>query len=172
MTRRLPAIPAPVRERALALAEEVGPAEAARRMNLNAATLRSWRAKAGQTAPRVYEDPHAWADRKEQAAAAWDGAQEALARVRQFVRKGQAVNARGASIAYGILIDKGLALEQAARTAREADKRLALETGQTIIKLWNRVLDNPEFGLNHDQKRVGRRVLADEMRALGEGRSS
>ncbi len=162
----LPAIPTPLKQRALALAAEVGAAEAARRTSVNPGTIRSWRYKEGSTAPRPNEDLASWVSRKEAAAQqAWAGATEALERTRRFLAKGQAANARASSIAYGIMTEMGLALDQAAQHARERDKRIAPETAQIVAQMIRRVLDDPKLGLTADQKRMALPLIAEEFRA-------
>jgi transposase-like protein len=47
-----------VRDRALELYREVGPAEAARQLGLKSGTLRSWASRAGVSSPHV---PYEWA---------------------------------------------------------------------------------------------------------------
>lgn len=68
----------PTRQRALELAEEHGAAEASRRTDVPAGTIRYWMHKTGRSGPPSGEDPQEWAARKMQGAReAWEAAQDA-----------------------------------------------------------------------------------------------
>ena len=56
--RRPTGLPQSVRERALELYQEVGPAEAARQLGLKSGTIRAWASRAGVSSPHV---PYEWA---------------------------------------------------------------------------------------------------------------
>ena len=56
--RRPTGLPQSVRERALELYQEVGPAETARRTGLQSGTIRAWASRAGVSSPHV---PYEWA---------------------------------------------------------------------------------------------------------------
>jgi len=56
--RRPTGFPRGVRDRALELYREVGPAEAARQLGLKSGTIRSWASRAGVSSPHV---PYEWA---------------------------------------------------------------------------------------------------------------
>ncbi len=56
--RRPTGLPWSLRERALELYAEVGPAEAARQLGIKSGTIRSWASRAGVSSPRV---PSEWA---------------------------------------------------------------------------------------------------------------
>jgi transposase-like protein len=53
-----------MRERALRRAREVGAAQAARELGVPAATVRSWRRRAGESGPPVGVDPNGWAEQR------------------------------------------------------------------------------------------------------------
>ena len=121
---------------AIALAAEHGAAEAARRTGVPAATIRSWRHRAGEAGPPSGADPTDWATRKAAGAeAAWRAAQEALRRCGELIEDGDLRQAQSASVVYGVLVDKAEVLERAAQTASERQIRLAEAQAELIVRV-------------------------------------
>jgi len=125
-----------VRDEALRLAAEHGPAEASRRTGIPAATIRSWRRRVGESGPPAGVDPVAWADLKETAARdIWEAAQMALSKVRELLEVGEVGDAQRGALALAILLDKSLVLEAAAIAATNRRVRLAQDSAQHIVEV-------------------------------------
>lgn len=120
------------RERALALADEHGPEEAARRTGIASGTIRRWRSQTGRVSAPHGVDPDAWAERKRIAAEeTWSAARDALGRVRELLARGDGRSerdAKDAALTLAILLDKSAALEEA--SARAAERKAKAEAEQ------------------------------------------
>lgn len=127
-----------MRERALAIADKHGAAEAARQTGVAAGTIRRWRHEAGSASPAAGVDPTAWAERKRTVAQeTWTAAREALARVRILLEGGDERSerkAKDAALTLAILLDKSAALEQASALADERQAKLAEAQAEAIAE--------------------------------------
>jgi hypothetical protein len=137
---------------AVQLADEVGPAEASRRLNIPKRTISSWRppAHANQEKTAAARATAAervtlhWADYREQEATAAGSAATRLRR--QVIEASDAGNAnllRARTIAYGVLIDKAELLSGQATERIEvwAESEVDRELRQAITELEARVRD-------------------------------
>ncbi len=150
----------PLKERALQLADKVGPAEAARRLNINHATLRTWRYRAGQTGPPQGITPVDWAEAKREGAwEAWETARTALKRVRELLRAGKMGDAQRAALTMAILTDKSGVLELATAEADRRAVRLSEDKGRLIVDVLARTFADMGFSFSESARRVAAHYL-------------
>jgi len=125
--------PAPVRAEALHLYAEVGPAEAARRLDLPAGTVRSWAKRAGVTGERTKQATAAveaarltWSQRKaELVTRTGEAAADFLERSIAAAEAGDTRDVRDLVNAFGVAVDKAQLLDGEAteRVEVSADER-------------------------------------------------
>ena len=128
--------PPEMRAEALRLAGEHGAAQASRLTGIPAATIRSWRQRAGQSGPPAGVDPAAWRERKETAArGAWDAAEAALAKVHELLNAGKTADAQRAALTMAITLDKSLLLEAAAQSTSVEDAKDAQRYAREITQI-------------------------------------
>lgn len=126
--------PAQERAEALRLAAEHGAAEASRRCGVPAATIRSWRQRAGESGPPAGVDRAEWGEMKEAAArGTWEAAQDALAKVRELLADGKTSEAKNAALTMAIALDKSLVLEAAAVAASQREVTLTAAQARQIV---------------------------------------
>lgn len=131
------------RLRALELAEELGPMQAARELDIPAATLKSWRQQRGLAGPPSGADPESWAEKKREGAGeTWATARAALERVKVLIEEGDERKAKDAALTMAILLDKSAALEQASALAEERQAKLAEAQAGAIADALAAVLDD------------------------------
>ena len=122
------------RAAALQLAEEVGPAEAARRTGVNAATIRSWRTRVVAPAERSAEVSAAEGGRQAKGAdKAWEVAEAAMKAALAAIGRGDTLAAQRLMISAGVSVDKSGQLEEASARAAERHVRLSDAQGQVIV---------------------------------------
>jgi transposase-like protein len=157
------------RERALRLLDDGRTAvEVAAALGVPASTVRSWRRRAGKSAPPAGADPTSWAEQKEQGAReAWDAAQHALRQVRAELRAGDPRKAQAAALSFAILTDKSGVLETAAAHADERQVRLAEGHGQLVAAVLETFMS--AVGLPAARGGATGRLLADLLRRSGAG---
>ena len=130
-----------VRAKALELADEVGAAEAARRLDIPVGTVKSWRSRSGRVAPPKGAEPIDWAHARRTAAAdAWQAMSEALASLRSHLEDGQPSKAQSSAVVLGILHDKVGALVRGADEAEAHEVRIAEAQGQLVAAAMRAVL--------------------------------
>lgn len=191
MQRRRPPTMRRKRE-VLALAEQVGAAEAAKQHNLNAATVRSWMLRArraesaeqdtptppetpaeDRAAPTTRpaagdggERPHLAdpvAAAEARARAAWAAAEEALTAMRRAIGRRSGTDSRSFGTSYGIAIDKAAVIERL--VVDLAEKRAVIDAarGEAVASVLAMTLE--AVGL--DGCPAVRALLADLLRQVG-----
>lgn len=164
MSSQRPATDA-TRAEALRLAEEVGAAEAGRRLGLPGATIRSWRKRAGVAGPPAGVEPADWVARKQAgAASAWEVAQAALEKLRSLLAEGKTADLQRVAIAWAVALDKSAMLEAAVTAAEERELRLDRRAGEVIVAVLGVYFD--AVGLPFSQSRP---LLAELLRQAEDG---
>lgn len=159
--------------RALQLAREHGPAEAARQTGIKASTIRSWRRRAGESGPPAGADPEDWAASKRAAAEeAHEASRQALRSVDRWLKDGSPHKAQAAATAAGILVDKANVLEAQALTVENRSIRLTEAQAQiiaTVLKATVRELGIPQGKAVNALFRTVIMVATAEERSIAEG---
>lgn len=124
------------RQQAIALAVEIGPADAARQLGVKAATLRSWCSRADvatngteNTRAAVEAKRAKWEDRRaDMVHQIGDTAQQALTRASQAIASGKPTDAKNYATTMAILVDKAQLLSggHTARYGTDADRAKVL----------------------------------------------
>jgi hypothetical protein len=149
----------------LRLAEEHGAAEAARLTGVPAATIRSWRKRAGVAGPPAGAESADWVARKQAGAEeAWATAQAALGKVRELIDAGKHGDAQRAALTAAILIDKSGVLESAWQTAEDRHARLEHAAAQQLVAVLRVLFDAIEVPLS-----CVRSLLAELLRQADAG---
>jgi hypothetical protein len=166
MTRRQPAgqrsYDESTKDEALRLAEEVGTAEAGRRLGIPPGTIRSWRHHTGKvTQAPSGADPDEWQQVKRQAAEhSFGTAMKALRRCNELLEMGRMADAQKTALSMAILVDKSGVLEMAARQLDDRQAALSEQQARQVVDLIGAVLD--DLGVPIGQ--AARRVFAAHVR--------
>lgn len=173
------------RAETVALAREVGAAEAARRLGLPASTVRSWLHRAGGgsgarsvgavssvgavAGPESVEavgDPEARGDALElaeqRAARSWSVASRALERAAEAVAVGDSKSARDLAVVVGILTDKAGRIEEGIGALREREVRISEASAQRLAEVLRLVFRG--FGIDLSSMSGGRALVGAVLR--------
>lgn len=161
MSRRQPTDPA-LKAQALKLADEVGAAEAARRLGLKEATVCQWRRREKQAAPPPQAGELGEVERLEQLVLAEEGiAVRALAAANAAIAAGKANDAKLYMTAHGIARDKARDLRAQLHAAREHRVHLAEAQAKQLAAVIRGVLTDlgHDLGDEHVRKVVRHRLV-------------
>src|SRR5215218_2694367 len=135
--------PEETKREALRLSDEVGPAEAARRLGVPEGTPRWWRVKAGQVGTPAGQDPEAVARKKREAAAAsFSVAAQGLRHAADLLDRGRFADAVKAATVAGILWDESAIFEQAAERQAERQAQIDRQVAQQVVDLVGQALED------------------------------